>query len=593
MLVSEKVQEAEYEPESESEFSDGKKDDSHITVNPVDIPWYRRFFGDSESQLHKSLETRMLILTAMGGTIGTGIFFSTGATVAVAGPGGALVIYGITALFVISVVVCLSEMASYIPATGAFQHYGTRFFDDSLGMALGVMYAASWILSIPSEVSSMLFIIDYWVQESGMSIHTWVWCFLVFPIFLIQLFNVRVYGEVEYWLAWIKVFFLIMFIIVGLLYNWGGVPTASVPSPGLSNFKHGAAFAGGFGGLFSEGYAFYTMGGTESVAIAAGEAKLPWRAVPQASRGSIWRIIMFCVMTVLIIGLNINYKDTRLVNAMDTNDPTISPITIVFEMAGFGQARNVINAVLLVAILSSVNSCFYIASRMLAALARDGQFFKPFGWTTKSGVPLVSELFVLAVSCLTFLTTIWGNGVVFSWFTNLTSASSVVVWGAIGLISYRFRGALKAQGVPLSDLPMTQYLFPVMPILCVVIGGFLIAGMGYSSCQGTYGVDWDWKDPFATFLSIGVFCLCYIGWKITHWKTDSIKKYEEIDLSTNRVWGVGEGKHYMRDFENDLFTNFYTHRRDGFKSRIEWWWYIFNNPFEVRRHIARHLRKQD
>lgn len=206
MLVSEKVQEAEYEPESESEFSDGKKDDSHITVNPVDIPWYRRFFGDSESQLHKSLETRMLILTAMGGTIGTGIFFSTGATVAVAGPGGALVIYGITALFDISVVVCLSEMASYIPATGAFQHYGTRFFDDSLGMALGVMYAASWILSIPSEVSSMLFIIDYWVQESGMSIHTWVWCFLVFPIFLIQLFNVRVYGEVEYWLAWIKVF---------------------------------------------------------------------------------------------------------------------------------------------------------------------------------------------------------------------------------------------------------------------------------------------------------------------------------------------------------------------------------------------------
>lgn len=138
-----------------------------------------------------------------------------------------------------------------------------------------------------------------------------------------QLIHVRVYGESEYWFAMIKVIMVILFIIVGLIYNWGGV--IGHPGPGLSNFHDGQAFIGGFS-AFAQTFAlaFYSYGGVELVSLAAGETKSPHKAIPRAIKATFFRVVLFYILTILTIGLNINYADPSLLNAADSASISLS-----------------------------------------------------------------------------------------------------------------------------------------------------------------------------------------------------------------------------------------------------------------------------
>jgi amino acid permease len=177
---------------------------------------------------------------------------------------------------------------------------------------------------------------------------------------------------------------------------------------GLSNFKNGQAFIGGFSGFSSNFvYAFYSFGGVELVAVAAGESSKPYKSVPRAIKATFFRIVLFYILTILTIGLCINYADPTLLNANGNSkylrsfyslntfkrrrwigDASASPVTVVFLRAGFGPATHVVNAVLLTAVLSATNSCFYASSRMLLAMARCGHAPRIFGVVNKRGVPV-------------------------------------------------------------------------------------------------------------------------------------------------------------------------------------------------------------
>lgn len=179
---------------------------------------------------------------------------------------------------------------------------------------------------------------------------------------------------------------------------------------GLDNFHHGQAFSG-----FSEFaqtflFAFFSYGGVELVALAAGESKSPHKSVPSAVRATFFRIIVFYVLAVLVIGLCINRNDPTLLSAAygqclcrfsqqvsqpaPDSDVAASPVTVVFVRAGFGAAAHVVNAVLLTAVLSATNSCFYASSRMLLSLARNGHAPSVFGWVNKRGVPVPALMYV-------------------------------------------------------------------------------------------------------------------------------------------------------------------------------------------------------
>ncbi|KAH7921088.1 hypothetical protein BV22DRAFT_1020021 [Leucogyrophana mollusca] len=513
--------------------------------------WTRILAGtsgvDPQNDTKRAMHSRHLMMIAIGGTIGTGIFLSAGSAIALAGPGSALLSYFVVGIFVYSVVIALGEMAAMYPVSGAFSVFGTRFVSPALGFTLGWNYwfqceltAAAIIL----QASRQIFHRDYWAPQ----VQAWEWAIIIIvPVFALQLIHVRVYGESEYWFALIKVLMVIFFIIVGLIFDWGGVK--GHPGPGLSNFHNSQAFIGGFQNFAQTFvYAFYSFGGIELVAIAAGESAQPYKAVPRAIKATFFRIVLFYLLTILTIGLCISWQDPTLLRAAYNSDVTASPLTVVFQRAGFGAAAHIINAVLLTAVLSATNSCFYASSRMLLSLARSGQAPRVFGWVNRRGVPVPAlmqvPIFVvsLAVAFITFLTTIWGEGVVFTWLLNLTGISALLVWASIGLISLRFRLAYRAQGRALSDLPYTQPLFPLLPAGVVILGTLMFIAEGYSAVK---------EDPFeaknvvATYIGVCLYIVLYAGYFI--YERVILKKQQhfvpllDVDLDTDAVWKPGEG----------------------------------------------------
>ncbi|KAI9569258.1 amino acid permease/ SLC12A domain-containing protein, partial [Boletus coccyginus] len=478
---------------------------------------------------------------AIGGTIGAGIFLSAGSAIALAGPGGALLSYVVVGVFVYAVVITLGEMAAMFPVSGAFSVFGSRFVSPAFGFTLGWNYWLQWFLTAAAVI------LEFWAPQ----VQPWQWALVIIaPIFLMQLIHVRVYaGESEYWFASIKVVMIILFIFVGLIYDWGGVK--GHPGPGLSNFQNGQAFIGGFPDFAQTFvYAFYSFGGVELVAIAAGESARPWKAVPSAVKATFFRIVLFYILTVLTIGLCINWQDPTLLTAAANSDVAASPLTVVFQRAGFGAAVHVVNAVLLTAVLSATNSAFYGSSRMLFALARSGQAPRIFGWANRNGVPIPALLMSLAVSFLAFLTTIWGQGVVFTWLLNLIGISALLVWGSIGFISLRFRAAWKVQRRPLSDLPYTQPLFPLLPIVVVVLATLMFIAEGYSAVEVQ---PFSARNVVATYIGVVLYIVLYVGYvayeRFKLGKRQHLIPLLEVDLETDAVWKTGDAARFREEDE--------------------------------------------
>ncbi|KAL6307122.1 amino acid permease-domain-containing protein [Sparassis latifolia] len=504
--------------------------------NVVQKSWWQRIISGNADATHdtkRAMSSRHLMMIAIGGTIGTGIFLSAGSAVATAGPGSALLSYIIVGLFCYAVVISLGEMAAFIPVSGTFAVFGTRFISPALGFTLG------WNYWLQCELTAAAVILQFWTAR----LQAWEWALVIIvPIFAMQLIHVRVYGESEYWFALIKVLLIIVFIFVGLIYDWGGVH--GHPGPGRSNFQDGQAFIGGFSAFAQTfAFAFYSYGGVELVTLAAGESASPHKTVPRAVRATFFRIVLFYLLTILTIGLCINRADPTLLSAAYESDVTASPVTVVFVRAGFRTAAHVVNAVLLTAVLSATNSCFYASSRMLLSLARNGQAPRVFGWVNSRGVPVPALLMSLAVSFLTFLTTIWGEGIVFTWLLDLTGISALLVWGSVGPISLRFRQAWRAQGRVLDDLAYIQPLFPLLPVATIIIAVLMFAADGYAAVAEQ---PFNPRNVVATYIGVALYVILYAGYTLYErfWlkKTAHFVPLSEVDLETDAVWGRGEGQ---------------------------------------------------
>ncbi|KAM0791354.1 hypothetical protein ACM66B_005821 [Microbotryomycetes sp. NB124-2] len=495
----------------------------------------------TELGLKRTLKPRHMTFLAIGGAIGTGIFLSVGSSVATAGAGGALVAYLVVGLFCYGTVLTLGEMTALVPDSGAFATFGTRFVSPCLGFVMGWSYALQWCASIPSELIAASVILQFWTD----ALKTWQWSLIIIvPVFAFQLLGARAWGESEYYLTLIKVLLIVLFIIVGLLYDWGAV--RGHPGPGLSNWNDGPFYSGLAGLAQSFTYAFYSFGGVELVALAAGEAIEPQKSIPRAIKATFARIVVFYVMTVLVIGLCVNRNDERLFTAYNDSDVAASPITIVFEKAGFGAAVHVVNAVLLSAVLSATNSCFFATSRMLVGLAHKGHAFKILGWTTKNGTPVAALLVTLGFSFISFLTSALGSGATFTWLINITGILALIQWMAIAAINLRFRYAFAKQGRPLSDLTFRVRLFPVLPVLVIVLGALQFAANAWAiTTWGDTGRQLA-IDYVGQFIGLAFWIVTGTGYFIYH----KIKlphqplwiPWQEVDFDSGAVWPRGGGQ---------------------------------------------------
>lgn len=470
----------------------------------------------------RQLKTRHLSMIAIGGSIGTGLFVASGSAISTAGPGGALVAYVGIGLMVFFLMTSLGEMATYLPVSGSFSTYATRFVDPAFGFAMGWNYWFNWAITLAVDVSTAALIMRFWVPQ----IPGWVFSvFFLLIIFALNALTVKAFGEAEYWFSIIKVITVIAFIIIGILTIFGILGGHYY---GLSNFTYKEApFVGGVPAILAmfviAGFSFQ---GTELIGITAGESKTPEKSIPKAIKTIFWRILLFYILAIAIIAAIIPYTSPDLLGGSETN-VAMSPFTLIFKNAGLAMAAGVMNAIILTSVLSAGNSGMYASTRMLMAMGQSGQAPRRMGRVNKRGIPMNALIFTGIVAGLALLTSILGPQV-YLYLVAASGLTGFIAWIGIAVSHYRFRRAYKLQGHSLDELKYKAKWFPVGPILALVLCILVIVGQDLASFA-----KWDIQAILVTYMSIPLFLFCYFFYKIKH-KTKLIP-LEQVDLEKTVV----------------------------------------------------------
>ena len=453
-------------------------------------------------------------MIAIGGAIGTGLFFASGSAISQAGPGGAMLAYSIMAVAVYCMMQSLGEMATQLPIPGSFEAYAERFIDPSIAFAVGWNYWLSWTVTLAAELVAGALIVQFWFPHSNSTL--WVIGFFTLLLAL-NLLSVRAYAEAEYWFASIKVATVIIFLSVGALMITGMMGnhesgfrrwTLVDPATGVH-----APFVGGLSAvLLVFLLAGFSFQGTESVGLAAAETADPARNVPRAIKSVFWRILLFYIGAIFVVGTLISFNDPNLLHG-DEGHIAYSPFTMIFErLPRIGYyAGHLMNAVILSSVLSCGNSSMYVASRMLYAMSHSRKAPPLFGRLNARGVPVAALLATGLVSAVAFFASLVGDQKIYRIFYNASGLSGFIIWLGIAVCHLRFRRAWIAQGRSLSDLKFKAKFYPYGPWLAVILFTIVLFGANFGIFQAPI---FSWFDFITGYLMIPVFIALYLGHKV-------------------------------------------------------------------------------
>ncbi len=463
--------------------------------------------------LRRGIGQRQLGMIAIGGAIGTGLFFASGAAISQAGPGGALLAYSLMGLAVYCMMQSLGEMATQLPIPGAFEAYAERFIDPSLGFAFGWNYWFSWGITLAAEFVAGALIVQFWFPGTN----TTVWAMGFFALLMtLNLLSVKAYAEAEYWFSGIKVVTVIIFIAVGALMIFGllGGRAVGFQNWALTSPQTGlrAPFVGGLPAvLLVFLVAGFSFQGTEGVGLAAAETTDPGKCVPIAIRNVFWRILMFYIGSIFVAGTLIPFTDPNLLHGEESI--AFSPFTIVFQrIPKFGfYAANVMNFVILSSVLSCGNSSLYVSSRMLYAMSLSGKAPGWFGKVNRHQVPVAAVWATGLVGALAFLSNAVGGQKIYQVLYNFSSLTGFLIWLGIALCHLRFRKAWVAQGRRTEELKFRSRFYPFGPWIAVAL--FLIVLFGANIDIFLQPV-FSWFDFISGYGVVPFFLMLYLGHKL-------------------------------------------------------------------------------
>ncbi|KAF4627172.1 hypothetical protein G7Y89_g10985 [Cudoniella acicularis] len=489
-------------------------------------------FNTAHAPLARRLKGRHLQMIAIGGSIGTGLFIGSGQALAQGGPASLLIAYILIGGVLFCTVQALGEMAVSFPVAGSFSAFATRFIDPAWGFASGWNYAMQWLFVMPLEVMAAAITLEFW----DLPIPGWasITVFLAL-IITINLSGVKFYGEAEYCFSIMKVTAVIGFIILGVVINCGGGPDSGYI--GGQYWADPGAFNDGIKGFCNILItAAFSFSGTELVGLAAAETHNPSRSLPTAIKQVFWRIAIFYIISIGVVGLLVPYTDTDLLGRNDV-DSKSSPFIIAIRSAGIQGLDSVMNAVVMISVLSVANSSMYGATRTLAALAEQGQAPRILAYVDRKGRPLVSILLASCIGLLAYLYVSPIQGPAFTWLLALSGLSSIFTWASICYAHIQFRRAWVSQGQPLSSL---IYRSPIgslgsyvglISLILILVAQFWVA-IFPSGGYNDETVSERLNDFFELCLALPVVLIFYVGYKWGY-KTKWVH-LKDVDLRTGR-----------------------------------------------------------
>jgi lysine-specific permease len=348
-------------------------------------------------------------------------------------------------------------------------------------------------------------------------------------LFLLNYFAVAVYGEAEFWFAGIKVIVIIVFLVMGVLMIFGIMKSDPTQYSHLMPFanwtKGGAPFPEGFTGIIGifmiAGFSFQ---GTELIGVASGEVKDPQKAIPKAIRTVFFRIMLFYIGAIIVIGFLLPYDNAHLLNA---GDVATSPFTLIFQNAGIALAAAIMTAVILTSILSCGNSGMFASTRMLYSLSVEGKAPKVFQKVTRRGVPMLALIATTVIATALYALSLAGaapgeESELYLHLVDHSGTAGFIAWLGIAISHYKFRKAFLAQGHSLDELKYKAKLFPFGPIFAFILCAIVLGGQIWGFDITLDNVFWVYSVP----IFVLVLFLCHRGVKKTRWL-----KPEEGDLS--------------------------------------------------------------
>jgi aromatic amino acid transport protein AroP len=406
-------------------------------------------------ELKRGLKNRHIQLIALGGAVGTGLFLGSASVIQSAGP-GIILGYAIAGFIAFLIMRQLGEMVVEEPVAGSFSHFAYKYWGGFAGFASGWNYWVLYVLVAMAELTAVGKYIQFWWPE----IPTWVSAAAFFVLInAINLTNVKVFGEMEFWFAIIKVVAVVAMILFGgwLLFSDTAGPQATV----RNLWEQGGFLPHGMTGLvMMMAIIMFSFGGLELVGITAAEADNPEISIPKATNQVIYRILIFYVGSLAVLLSLMPW--TRV-------GPDTSPFVLIFHELGDALVANALNVVILTAALSVYNSCVYCNSRMLFGLAQQGNAPKSLMKVDKRGVPVASILVSAATTALCVLINYLMPGEAFGLLMALVVSALVINWAMISLAHMKFRQAKRREGV---EPKFKALLYPVGNYICLL---FMVA----------------------------------------------------------------------------------------------------------------------
>ncbi len=414
----------------------------------------------SENKMQRGLKNRHLQMIALGTAVGTGLFYGSTATIAMAGPAVSLS-YLIGGIIIFFIVRMLGEMSVEEPVSGSFSYYAAKYWGEFPGFLAGWNYWFLYILVSMAELSAVSIYLGYWFPD----LPKWIGvlaCLIIITV--VNLVTVSAYGEIEFWMAFIKIAAIIGMIVLGSYY------IATDPDPFPQNFSylwdHGGFFPNGLEGmLMSLAPVLFSFGGIELLGITAGEAENPDKTIPRAINQVIYRILIFYVGTMIVLMTLWPWNEVG---------KDASPFVQIFQNAGFTSTANILNFVVLTAAVSVYNSAIYSNSRMLYGLAKSGNAPKFFEKLSSRGVPVNGILISSGITLLAAVLNWLLPDEVFMYMMSIVTGAVVISWAMIVLTHLKFRKHCAAVGL----VPKFKSLFyPFADYLCLAFLAMILVIM--------------------------------------------------------------------------------------------------------------------
>ena len=441
--------------------------------------------------LARNLRNRHIQLIAIGGTIGVGLFLGSAQAIHKAGP-GLLLAYLLGGVAIFFIMRALGELLTYRPVAGSFATYAEEFCGPFAGFVTGWSYWFMWVVIAMAELTAIGIYVRYWLPELPQWVPALVALVLLYGS---NLLAVRVFGELEFWFALIKVVTIVALILAGLAVIFFHLGELGATASFANLHSHGGFMPFGvLPVLLTLQIVMFAYSGVELIGVTAGEAENPQVVLPRATNGVILRILIFYLGALLVIMSVVPWNEL---------DPNVSPFVFVFQKLQVPAAASLITAVVITAAASSCNSGLFSTGRMLWSLAQRGHGPQVFARLNAQQVPAAGIHASAAVMLLAVVLNYWVPKEVFTWVTSITLIGTLWTWGII-LVSHRnYRLAVRAgrvaaapfrmPGAPYANWAVLAFLVVVSALLWldkdtrvalfVAPFWFALLGVGYASLR--------------------------------------------------------------------------------------------------------------